>query len=64
LTDKLCPGIDEKEFITDKDLCIGAVLNVYGRAFILTECDKATQTYYREKYGIGMMELLLRHMNL
>jgi len=52
LADRLCPGIEEKEFVTDKDLAIGAVLNVYGRPFILTDCDKATQIYYREKYGI------------
>lgn len=53
MTDSLCPGIDEKDFVTDKDLAIGAVINVYGRLFTLVDCDKATQTYYREKYGIG-----------
>ncbi|XP_035706892.1 EF-hand domain-containing family member C2-like [Folsomia candida] len=52
MTDSLCPGIDEKDFVTDKDLAIGAVINVYGRLFTLVDCDKATQTYYREKYGI------------
>jgi len=53
MPDRLCPGVDYKEFIKDNDLAIGAVLNVYGRAFILTSCDKATEIYYREKYGVG-----------
>ena len=53
LLDRLCPGIDEKEFYKAEDLAIGAVINVYGRAFILTECDEFTKVYYRDKFGIG-----------
>lgn len=53
LEDRLCPGVELKPFVEDRDLAIGAVLNVYGRAFILTDCDEFTKVYYREKYGIG-----------
>jgi len=52
LHDRLCPGIEEKEFYSDKDLAIGAVIDVYGRAFVLTECDEFTKTYYKDMYGI------------
>ncbi|CAL8142221.1 unnamed protein product [Orchesella dallaii] len=52
LEDRLCPGIDQKSHIKDRDLAIGAVLNIYGRAFIITDCDAFTKQYYQEKYGI------------
>lgn len=31
---------------------IGAVINVFGRAVVLTDCDKFTREYYQKKYGI------------
>ncbi|KAI8436844.1 hypothetical protein MSG28_010298 [Choristoneura fumiferana] len=33
------------------DLSIGAVLNVYGRKVVLTDCDPFTKEYYRVTYG-------------
>ncbi|XP_075977828.1 EF-hand domain-containing family member C2-like [Anticarsia gemmatalis] len=33
------------------DLSIGAVLNVYGRNVVLTDCDPFTKEYYRVTYG-------------
>ncbi|XP_028169092.1 EF-hand domain-containing family member C2-like [Ostrinia furnacalis] len=33
------------------DLSIGAVLNVYGRNVVLTDCDPYTKEYYRTTYG-------------
>lgn len=40
------------DYYKDNDLAIGAVLNIYGRPFILTTCDEFTRVYYREKYGV------------
>ncbi|CAH0715499.1 unnamed protein product, partial [Brenthis ino] len=36
---------------TPADLSIGAVVNVYGRKVILTDCDPFTKEYYRVTYG-------------
>ncbi|KAF9824875.1 hypothetical protein SFRURICE_001748 [Spodoptera frugiperda] len=33
------------------DLSIGAVLNVFGRKVVLTDCDPYTKEYYRVTYG-------------
>lgn len=35
------------------DLSIGAVLNVFGRKVVLTDCDPYTKEYYRTTYGFG-----------
>jgi len=40
------------EFFKDSDLAIGAVLNIFGRAFIITDCDEFTRQYYRDKYNV------------
>ncbi|XP_061390960.1 EF-hand domain-containing family member C2 [Musca vetustissima] len=50
--DPLDVGRKEILYYTDKDLQIGTVLNVYGRAVVLTDCDEFTKGYYRKKYGI------------
>ncbi|XP_017073084.1 EF-hand domain-containing family member C2 isoform X1 [Drosophila eugracilis] len=52
VADPLNTGQREVQNYTDQDLQIGAVLNVFGRAVVLTGCDQFTQSYYREKYGI------------
>lgn len=31
---------------------IGETINVFGRAVVLTNCDKFTREYYQKKYGI------------
>ncbi|KXS15887.1 hypothetical protein M427DRAFT_98498 [Gonapodya prolifera JEL478] len=36
----------------DGDLQIGAILHIYGRPFMLVDCDEFTKEYYREKYGL------------
>ncbi|XP_023946226.1 EF-hand domain-containing family member C2-like isoform X2 [Bicyclus anynana] len=36
---------------TPADLSIGAVINVYGRNVVLTDCDPFTKEYYRVTYG-------------
>lgn len=33
-------------------MSIGCIINIYGRIVTLTDCDKFTQSYYQEKYGV------------
>ncbi|KPI95569.1 EF-hand domain-containing family member C2 [Papilio xuthus] len=44
-------GGPKPESYTPADLSIGAVLNVYGRNVVLTDCDAFTKEYYRATYG-------------
>ena len=46
-------GAEKQEFYTDSDLMIGSILNVYGKKFILCDCDDFTKEYYVTKYGIS-----------
>lgn len=46
------------EYYSDADLRIGQWVNVYGRKFLLCECDKFTQEYYQQKYGIRKLHLI------
>ncbi|XP_013145374.1 PREDICTED: EF-hand domain-containing family member C2-like isoform X1 [Papilio polytes] len=44
-------GGPKPESYLPADLSIGAVLNVYGRNVVLTDCDLYTKEYYRATYG-------------
>ena len=46
-------GAVNQEFYKDSDLKIGAYVNVWGRSFLLCDCDEFTKEYYRVKYGIS-----------
>lgn len=50
--DPLDVGRKEVLYYTDRDLQIGTVLNVYGRAVVLTDCDEFTKGYYRKKVSL------------
>jgi hypothetical protein len=52
MVDNLGNQGDGMEYYMDNDLAIGAVLNIYGRPFILTDCDEFTKQYYKEKYQV------------
>lgn len=52
MTDPLDVGRKDISYYKDKDLQIGKVLNVYGRAVVLTDCDEYTQEYYRKRVNI------------
>lgn len=49
VVDPLDIGRKDVIYYSDRDLQIGTVLNVYGRAVVLTECDEFTKNYYRQK---------------
>ena len=40
------------EYFTDADLMIGSVIHLYGRPFVICDCDEFTKNYYRENYEI------------
>ncbi|KAG5455647.1 MAG: hypothetical protein BJ554DRAFT_4856, partial [Olpidium bornovanus] len=46
------------EYYTDRDLTIGSVLHLYGRSFVICDCDTFTKEYYYHKYGIESFEPL------
>ncbi|XP_012262352.2 EF-hand domain-containing family member C2-like [Athalia rosae] len=52
IVDSLNTGISDREFYQDKDLMIGAEINVFGRKVVLTDMDPYTREYYRVKFGI------------
>jgi len=52
VVDPLNGGEKQVLFYSDRDLQIGAVLNVYGRAVVLTDCDEFTKEYYRSKVKV------------
>lgn len=52
ILDSLKTGAVSQEFYNCSDLTIGATLNIWGRKFIISDCDDFTKEYYRTKYGI------------
>lgn len=52
ILDSLKTGASPTEFYKDSDLTLGAVLNVWGRKFLIVDCDDFTKEYYRTKYGL------------
>jgi len=52
ILDSLKTGAEAQEFYNDSDLTMGAVINVWGRKYLLVNCDDFTKEYYRTKYGV------------
>ncbi|XP_068158966.1 EF-hand domain-containing family member C2 [Drosophila tropicalis] len=50
--DPLNTGNKEVLYYNERDLQIGTVLNVYGRAVVITDMDPFTKQYYRDRFGI------------
>lgn len=41
-----------QQFFTERDFMIGSVIHLYGRPFVICDCDQYTKTYYQENYGV------------
>mmetsp|Transcript_15620 Transcript_15620/g.23556 ORF Transcript_15620/g.23556 Transcript_15620/m.23556 type:complete len:648 (-) Transcript_15620:59-2002(-) len=52
------PG--DAKYYTDKDLKVGETINVFGRKFKLTGCDKFTQDYYLYNYDFKQSHVSLQ----
>ncbi|XP_053295200.1 EF-hand domain-containing family member C2 [Pleuronectes platessa] len=52
MLDSTRAGAYREEFYKDIDLTVGGEVNVFGRSFLLIDCDDFTKCYYRSKYGI------------
>lgn len=52
ILDSLKTGACPTEFYKDSDLTLGAVINVWGRKFLLVDCDDFTKEYYQSKFGV------------
>merc|ERR1712110_406897 len=55
ILDSLKTGAITPECYTDKDLTLGAVISVWGRRFLICDCDDFTKEYYKDKYGVETM---------
>lgn len=56
LLDSVKSGAKYDDFYCDADLVLGAVINVYGRAVQLCDCDEFTKDFYRSKFGVEKFE--------
>ncbi|XP_014259036.1 EF-hand domain-containing family member C2 [Cimex lectularius] len=52
VVDPLGMGTPHKQYYMDRDIAIGAVINSYGRRFVIFDCDSFTKDYYRLKFGM------------
>ncbi|KAK9294825.1 hypothetical protein QLX08_010689 [Tetragonisca angustula] len=50
--DPLNTGKIRTEYYKEKELNIGAQLNIFGRIIVITDMDAFTKEYYRKKYGL------------
>ncbi|KAI6647114.1 hypothetical protein LOD99_8851 [Oopsacas minuta] len=61
ILDSLKTGAVHQDYYHDSDLCIGAILDVWGRKVLICDCDSFTKAYYRSKYELEKFEPILYH---
>ncbi|EFN89884.1 EF-hand domain-containing family member C2 [Harpegnathos saltator] len=60
IADPLETGRMPRGYYKDKELYIGAEIDVFGRKVVITDMDAFTKEYYRTKYGLNDFTPLLR----
>ncbi|KAI8926800.1 hypothetical protein BC831DRAFT_455064 [Entophlyctis helioformis] len=45
-----------EDYFTERDFMIGGVLHLYGRPFVICDCDEFTKSYYRDNYGVEIFD--------
>lgn len=57
----IAPGYDKRDvrYYTAADLQIGATLNIFGRPFVIYDCDAATKAYIKESTGVEPVSIPL-----
>jgi len=57
-------GADNPEdYFTDRDFMIGTVIHLYGRPFVICDCDDFTKAYYQENYGVETFDPVRMDLN-